>query len=153
MKKYIPFLLILLTLFYSSEQTYKEQSVVPDLERWLPNEPFKDNLSQLQVPYWGNTISIEERGYHEFIEFLLRKGAHIVTFGALALAAYIMVRNLGLAFFITIIVAIADEYHQSLTGGRTPTIQDVYLDTFGAFLALLFIFGYKKIRKNESLSD
>ncbi len=147
MKKYILFLLIFLALFYSSAQTYEEQSLIPDLMRWLPNEPFKEVLSLFQIPYWGNTISVEERGYHAFIEFLIRKGAHIGTFGALALAAYIMVRQIKLAFIITVMVAIADEYHQSLTGGRTPTIQDVFLDSFGAALVLVVILIFKNYRK------
>jgi len=107
--------------------------------KWLPGEPFKGFLSMFQIPYWGTTVSVEERGYHAFIEFLLRKGAHVVTFGALAIAAYIMVRRIGIAFILTVILAIADEYHQSLTGGRTPTVHDVMLDSFGAAMALIIV--------------
>ena len=147
MKKYILFILILLVLFYSSAQTYEEQSLIPDLMRWLPGEPFRGFLSLFQIPYWGTTVSVEERGYHAFIEFLLRKGAHIATFGALAFAAYIMFRRIRIAFILTVVLAIADEYHQSLTGGRTPTIHDVMLDSFGAAIALAMIWIYKKYRE------
>lgn len=152
MKKYILFILILLGLFYSSAQTYEEQSLIPDLMRWLPGEPFKGFLSLLQIPYWGTTVSVDERGYHAFIEFLLRKGAHVVTFGALAFAAYIIFRRIGIAFILTVALAIADEYHQSLTGGRTPTIHDVMLDSFGAAIALLIIWLIKKTRKSITTS-
>ncbi|MFC6037985.1 VanZ family protein [Paenisporosarcina macmurdoensis] len=147
MKKYILFILILLVLFYSSAQTYEEQSMIPDLMMWLPGEPFKGFLSLFQIPYWGTIVSVEERGYHAFIEFLLRKGAHIAIFGALAFAAYIMFRRIRIAFILTVVLAIADEYHQSLTGGRTPTIHDVMLDSFGAALALTMIWIYKKYRQ------
>lgn len=136
MKKYILFILILLTLFYSSGQTYEQQSLIPNLMKWLPNEPLKDALSLFQIPYWGTIISVQERGYYAFIEFLLRKGAHIFIFGALAISAYIMVHKIRIAFIITVVTAFADEYHQSLTGGRTPSIQDVFLDSFGAAIAL-----------------
>lgn len=146
MKKYIPFILILSVQFYSSAQTYEEQSLIPDLMRWLPNEPFKGGLSLLQIPYWGTIVSVEERGYHAFIEFLIRKGAHVVSFGALAIATYIMVGRFRLAFILTVVLAIADEFHQSLTGGRTPTIDDVLLDSFGAGLALISIYFIKKYR-------
>ena len=143
MKKYILFMLILVALFYSSGQTYEQQSLIPDLKQWLPGEPFKNLLANLQVPYWGRTISIEERGYYYFIEFLIRKGAHIVSFGALAIGAFIITKRFILSFVITVGIAAIDEYHQSLTGGRTPTIQDVYLDAFGAFLALFIIYLIK----------
>lgn len=143
MKKYIWFLLILIALFYSSGQTYEQQSLIPNLKQWLPGEPFKNILANLQIPYWGRTISIEERGYYHFIEFLIRKGAHIVSFGALAIGAFIITKRFILSFVITVIIATLDEYHQSLTGGRTPSIQDVCLDAFGAFLALVIIYLIK----------
>lgn len=146
MKKYLLFLLILISLFISSGQTYEEQSLIPNLKQWFPGEPLKGLLATLQIPYWGIIVSIEERGYYRFIEFLIRKGAHIITFGTLAIAAYIMTKRYIHAFIITMVVAILDEYHQSLTGGRTPTIQDVFLDIFGAFLALLILFSINKIR-------
>ncbi|WP_075617242.1 VanZ family protein [Paenisporosarcina indica] len=152
MKKYILLILILLALFYSSGQTYEEQSLIPDLKRYLPNEPLKGILSTLQVPYWGTTVSIEERGYHAFVEFLIRKGAHVFIFGALAAAIYYAIRKFFLAFAVTVIFAIIDEYHQSLTGGRTPTIHDVLLDSFGAALVLLVIFLIKKYRSKRKKS-
>ena len=148
MKKYILFILIVVGLFYSSGQTYEQQSLIPDLKQWLPNEPFKAWLSQFQIPYWGRIISVEERGYYYFIEFLIRKGAHIVTFGALAIAVFIMIKRYVLSFVIVVVLAIVDEYHQSLTGGRTPTIQDVYLDAFGAFMSLLTFYFIIRINKS-----
>lgn len=147
MKKYILFILIVVALFYSSGQTYEQQSLIPNLKQWLPNEPLKAWLSQLQIPYWGRIISVEERGYYYFIEFLIRKGAHIVTFGALAVAVFIMTKHYVLTLIITVVLAVIDEYHQSLTGGRTPTIQDVYLDTIGAILALLTIYLVIQIKR------
>lgn len=154
MKKYILFLIILSALFYSSGQTYEQQSIIPDLKQWLPGEPFKNILANLQIPYWGRSISIEERGYYHFIEFLIRKGAHIVSFGALAIGAFIITKRFILSFVITVLIAALDEYHQSITGGRTPTIQDVNLDAFGAFLALLtiYIINYFSLRRKSRLN-
>lgn len=153
MKKYFWFLLILIILFVSSGQTYEQQSLIPTLKQWLPGEPFKNLLALLQIPYWGIIVSVEERGYYYFIEFLIRKSAHIITFGALAAATLIMTRRYLVSFYITIGIAVIDEFHQSLTGGRTPTIQDVFLDTCGAFLVLLFINMWNKIRhKSKPIS-
>ncbi|WKA57847.1 VanZ family protein [Planococcus shenhongbingii] len=138
MKKILIFLILFIILFVSSGQTYEEQSLIPALEKYLPSEPFKGVLSHLEIPYWGTHVSIEERGYHKFIEFLLRKGAHVLMFGLIALAVLNLLPKpkVWLAFIIALAIALMDEFHQSLTGGRTPAIQDVLLDAFGALLFL-----------------
>ncbi|MDN4608017.1 VanZ family protein [Sporosarcina highlanderae] len=144
MKKIVAFLIIVGILFISSGQTYEQQSLIPTLKTWLPNQPMYSLLDKLQIPYWGRIISIEERGYYHFVEFLLRKSAHFLIFGCLSIVIYWMlskrVRRMPrffLSLIFTAIVAALDEYHQSLTGGRTPTMQDVFLDVSGAFTFLI----------------
>ena len=153
MKKLIFLLAILIALFVSSSQTYEEQSLIPQLREWLPNQPLEEPLSKLEIPYWGRIISIEERGYYNFVEFLIRKGAHVVSFGALAAAIYWVLPKFRFriiaAFGLTVTCAFLDEFHQSLTGGRTPTMHDVALDSAGAAIALTIIWLVKK-RKHPS---
>ena len=144
---------ILFSLFYSSGQTYEQQSLIPKLEKLLPGKPLEGTLSRLEIPYWGTTVSVEERGYYYFIEFLLRKSAHFFIFGFLSVAIYLILPKTWLrtiiAAFITLLVAVGDEYHQSLTGGRTPSAQDVLLDMSGAvtFLIILRILIFFRKRK------
>ena len=141
MRKILLLLFILIVLFTSSGQTYEQQSLIPTLEKWMPGKPFESFLSIFQIPYWGIKVSIEERGYYYFVEFLLRKSAHFFIFGFLAITIYSVLPKhmyrLYMAAFITLFIAIADEFHQSLTGGRTPSFQDVILDMAGAITALL----------------
>lgn len=144
MKKIIVVLLfvsLLAGLWVSSSQTYDQQSLIPTLQKLLPSEPGKSLLSKLEFTYWGRQITVEDRGYYYFVEFLIRKAAHFVTFGFLALVIYwlLPVRSgrLLAAMLLTLIFACADELHQSITGGRTATIQDVYLDMAGAMSFLL----------------
>lgn len=143
MKKILILSILLGILFISSGQTYEQQSIVPNLEKWLPGKPFESLLSKLEIPYWGIQVSVEERGYYYFLEFLIRKSAHFFIFGFVAIAVYFVLPKWNyralLAALITFCLAILDEYHQSLTGGRTPSAQDVLLDTAGAVTALLFI--------------
>ncbi|MFJ7934412.1 VanZ family protein [Sporosarcina sp. NPDC096371] len=150
MKKFILLIILLGVLlgglFFSSGQTYEQQTLVPSMEKWLQgNKPFESALSTLQVQYWGKTISVEERGYYHFVEFLLRKSAHFFIFGFIAATIYLVLPKHRIRFFtaagITLLLAAGDEYHQSLTGGRTPTLQDVALDMSGAitFLVLLWV--------------
>ncbi|MBO0589162.1 VanZ family protein [Sporosarcina sp. E16_8] len=157
MKKLIVLIVLLSILFISSGQTYEQQSLIPTLEKWLPSEPLKSSLAKLQIPYWGTTISVEERGYYHFVEFILRKSAHFVIFGVLAVAIYLILPKhafrLLTATWITVLLAIADEYHQSLTGGRTPALQDVLLDAAGAvtFLLIVRIFIVVKPKKRKTV--
>lgn len=155
MKKLIVVILsicIIIGLFISSSQTYEQQSIVPDLERLLPNQPFEEVLSKVQIPYWGLIISVDERGYYYFIEFLFRKSAHFFTFGAFAALIFWLLPRMRhrfvIAVFLTFLVACTDEFHQSLTGGRTATWQDVGLDMSGAFVFLLIIQLIRLIRYN-----
>lgn len=146
MRKVFAFLIaisIIGSLFISSSQTYEQQSLIPTLENLLPTKPFEATLAKLTIPYWESTISVEERGYYRFIEFILRKGAHFGLFGLLAAGIYLSlpsrIPRFLLALFITLIIACADETHQYITGGRTATIRDVLLDMSGALCFLLVL--------------
>lgn len=150
MKRFFPLIILLFLVFISSGQSAEQQSLVTSLEKWLPNKPFESVLSHLQIPYWGILVSIEERGYYSFLEFLIRKGTHFFYFGVIALAVYIALPKWKyrtiLATILTLLLAIADELHQSFTSGRTATVQDVMLDTAGAISALLL---YKYVIANR----
>lgn len=160
MKKIIILLLLLVALFVSSGQTYEQQSIVPMLQKWLPNKPFEAALSIFKIPYWGITVSVEERGYYYFLEFLIRKSGHFFFFGFIAVAIFSLLpkksSRFTIAALLTLLIAIGDEYHQSLTGGRTPSLQDVMLDMSGALTALLIIkvsltFKNKRRRKKRAI--
>lgn len=157
MRKLLFLLAIVAVLFISSGQTYEQQSIVPDLHKWLPGKPLEGLLSTLQIPYWGKIISVEERGYYYFVEFILRKSAHFFIFGLLALAVYSVLPKMRwrtiIALVITLVLAIADEYHQSLTGGRTPTAQDVYLDMSGAITFMIFLRMIQFARERKLLRN
>lgn len=153
MKKIIPLLLLLVVVFLASGQTAEQQSMQDILKAWLPNKPLDSFLSLFQVPYWGILVSVEERGYYAFVEFLIRKGTHFIYFGIIALAIYIALPRFKYrkvtAVMITMLLAIADEFRQSLTSGRTASFQDVLLDTSGAIAALLFISFIQWFKKRK----
>ncbi|MFD1417800.1 VanZ family protein [Companilactobacillus keshanensis] len=151
-----------LVLFYSSSMTYKQQTSVPFLEQHLGsnNKPFYHFLSGIRFNYGGKIQSIQNDGYFRFVEFFIRKGAHFGTyfilglFLSLALYNYFQTHKI-LSFFIpwTVSTGLAafDEFHQGLTGGRTPSVDDVMLDSMGALLAslliLLFVYIVNKLKK------
>ncbi|WP_313238086.1 VanZ family protein [Sporosarcina ureae] len=158
MRKVLAFIIVLCilgSLFISSSQTYEQQSLIPTLENLLPSKPLETTLSALSIPYWNKTISVEERGYYHFMEFLLRKSAHFVLFGLLAAGIFLSLPSrfprLLIASTITLLLACADETHQYFTGGRTATIRDVILDMSGAmtFLLIVQIFTWLRSRKKN----
>lgn len=151
MKNSLYLLLVILLgfLFLSSSQTYEEQSLIENLEHWLPDKPMESSLESIQVSYGNGVISVESRGYYKFIEFFIRKGAHFVLFGLVGLTWFLLlskwkpVRRFTASILLTFLCACFDEYHQSITGGRTPSFQDVRLDMAGAFF---FIGSYAAVR-------
>lgn len=150
MKRIISLLILLILLFISSGQTYEQQSLIPMLQKWLPSKPFENVLSLLKIPYWGIIVSVEERGYYYFVEFLLRKGAHFFVFALIALLIYRILpkksSRFTIAALLTLLVAMGDEFRQALTGGRTPALQDVMLDMAGALTALTMIWIREKMK-------
>ncbi|MEA0551960.1 VanZ family protein [Lysinibacillus irui] len=148
MKKWLIFIICLVILITSSSMTYEQQSILPELEDLLSNKPFEEQLSVLKIPYWGTTVSIEERGYFPFVEFLIRKLTHFIGFGCIALGLYFAWGKRRFAAIIAIIgtafIAMLDEFRQSFTPGRTMSGQDVLVDTAGA---IVFVGAVVIIRK------
>lgn len=147
--------LIMLVLFISSSQTYEQQNSVPFLENWLPGEPFKESLSSIEFSYANSVVSIKTMGYARFIEFFIRKGAHFFTFFVLGGSLFLVLKpKLKPVYLVAIIswfsatgYAAMDEFHQMLTGGRTPLFQDVMLDSSGALTACVVLLIWSLVRK------
>lgn len=139
-------LVLIVILFVSSSMTYAQQTSVPFLEKYLTNRPFEGVLAHISFNYAGKTISIQADGYYKFVEFFIRKGAHFGTYFLLAAFTYTGLRgrlSSKFAFLSAFLLAVAyasfDEFHQMLTGGRTPLVQDVILDSCGALCGILFM--------------
>ena len=78
------------------------------------------------------------------LEFLLRKAAHM---GIFAVEGFLLSMALGYAcrkrwaalwsLPICAVLAVANELHQRLPGGRTSSAADVLIDSFGALIGVL----------------
>lgn len=151
MKKRLVLAVFLLVLIISSSMTYEQQSILPELEDILANKPFEKQLSLLQIPYWDTVVSVEERGYFKFVEFLIRKLTHFVGFGCIALGIYFVWGKrrfpASVAIIGTVIIAMLDEFRQSFTPGRMMSGQDVLVDTAGAIVFVGIVVFVKKLRK------
>jgi VanZ family protein len=82
---------------------------------------------------------------------ILRKLAHILAFGGLALLWYWALRPafsrpLPVATAVALLYAITDEYHQSFVEGRTGSPVDVGIDLVGILLAGLLLRYDQRVR-------
>lgn len=85
-------------------------------------------------------------GAADLLELLLRKSAHAISFGLLALLARsafagrfprASARQLAwAAFAFTVLYAASDEWHQSFVPTREAHLTDVLIDAAGAFMML-----------------
>ncbi|WP_285765452.1 VanZ family protein [Peribacillus sp. SI8-4] len=158
--KYIfPILLVFwaMVIFFFSSQTYEEQSITPFLAQF--NTPYwYDRLEGISFMYGGVGVSARTAGVNGFLEFFIRKGAHLFiffVFGFLTLGVWCrFVRNQVLTFagalVCVLFYASADELHQMVTGGRTPLLQDVMLDTCGGLLGICCFLIFNRWRKRRT---
>lgn len=114
------------------------------LRRWLHQHP----LFTLWLPLvaWMGLIfclSAQPDFPHpevDWLEGLIGIGAHMFLFGVLAVlwarSLQGQRRTLLLAFLLTMLYALLDEFHQSFVPGRTADPLDLVYDGLGAALAL-----------------
>lgn len=157
MKKYVLFVIIaIIVIAIFSNMTYEQQTIVPELETMLADKPFEAQLSKLHFTYWGKPISVEERGYFYFVEFIVRKATHFFGYGVVAAILYGFYRKLHLNFAALFaissifVVACLDEWRQSFIPGRTGIFNDALIDTAGAVFVItvvkIFMYLYQKTR-------
>lgn len=89
---------------------------------------------------------MEEQGTAGFIEFLLRKAIHFLTFAFLALFWYLVLRHwisfsaaLPWSGFLSVMTAVLDEWHQTFTPDRTGAVNDALLDAAGVVTMVMLI--------------
>ncbi|MGX7199623.1 VanZ family protein [Enterococcus nangangensis] len=150
-------MVMMVVLFISSAQTYEQQSQVGLLEKILHNQPFKASLSKISFDYAGSLVSIAHSGYFSFVEFFIRKGAHFATYFILGASWFLGFLPKTKLYLMTALVswlaatgyAGLDEFHQMLTGGRTPLFQDVVLDSIGALTGVVIMLLIRYISKKK----
>ncbi len=128
---------------YMSAQPYTDQDLRPMLrgfdlswvERWL---------GWMKFTYASSEISVAYRGPAAFLEFFIRKGAHVLVFATLGFLSMRlltvwslkMITRAGLALFVVVTVAMIDEYRHFLHPGRSGLIEDVVLDAVGGMIGI-----------------
>ena len=123
------------TYFFSGEHT--AQIIIPIL-RWLLPSASPHSL--------------------RLLHFGIRKAAHITEFGLFSIAVFHGVRGERCGWrpewaMITLLIAVSyaglDEWHQSFVPLREARVRDILIDSTGALLAQVLVWGYAKLHRNS----
>ena len=116
-------------------------------------------------PYTKNLSDETKEKMVEGAQPIVRKLAHfsIYTLVGVFIMSFISTYKIHLKykFLVSILVgllyAISDEYHQSLTPGRGPSVMDVFIDTsgviFGILIILVIISVFKALTEKDRMED
>ena len=105
-----------------------------------------------------NLNEIEKGNLIENSQFIVRKLAHftIYTIAGINLYGFINTYNIKNkykmigALLVGIIYATSDEIHQMFSGGRTPAVMDVFIDSCGVLFGINMFLITNKIIKNKN---
>jgi VanZ family protein len=94
------------------------------------------------------------------VHFLIRKLAHCSEYAIFGLLLYHSVeprhperwdtRGAFGALVVAGLYSLADEYHQSFVPGRTASLVDCGIDTAGALLGLVLLYGGRRLQASQS---
>lgn len=92
------------------------------------------------VIFLFSSLSVQPAARVYWQDFLIKKTAHVIEYGILAVLLYRALRREGIAkpkagvvaILISIFYGVSDEFHQGFTPGREPRARDVAFDTIGA---------------------
>ncbi|WP_217588490.1 VanZ family protein [Lentibacillus saliphilus] len=145
-------------IYFASSQPYEQQNIKPLLSDRLDLSYVEPLIDHVKFTYNQSEVSVHALGVEGFVEFFVRKGAHLGVFFMLFFFVYYALTKttrfqfntrLFVSFIWAVTYAGIDEWHQSFTVNRTPYIGDVIIDAFGALLALAIVMvahHYKKRR-------
>lgn len=141
--------LSLLCVAYFSNQPFAEQDLRPKIERHAGLVERVRELPPVSFSYDGQHVD-SRRDPVDFLQFWLRKGAHLLLYGVLGVALAAALNGAGfgnwrrwvLAGLLVVLVGALDEWHQAFVPGRTGRAVDVLVDLAGyGVMAFLFSFA------------
>ncbi len=156
---WLPLCLWIAVIFSLSSQSYYRQDLKPWINDNVPKAKVKEHLSGVEFRYGGREISIDANGVTGFVEFLIRKGAHVLeyaVFGYLLIRViYYYMREIGMIPAAAVSVAFSfvyagsDELHQMFVASRTANMADVWLDMAGSFLGIVLYLSVKAVSQSS----
>ena len=106
--------------------------------RWGPA------VAIMSLIFIASEIPGSELPKFDFWDVLIKKGGHMIGYALLAASFLHALNNdqsikpirFVVAFCLTTLYAVSDEWHQGFTPGRTPSLLDVIIDGVGGLIGL-----------------
>ena len=107
------------------------------VSRWLPV------FLWAGVIFFGSSLPPTMATASHWSDFTLKKMLHFAEYAILYLLLWRATRgNWRVSLLLCALYAVSDEFHQSFTPGREPTVRDVLIDTGGASGAGFVLWKY-----------
>lgn len=107
-----------------------------------------DESSMISDTIVNKTICINNNCNFELATFIIRKFAHLFMYFILGILVMnnfkISKRNILYAFVICVLYSISDEIHQIFSYERSAEIRDIFIDSIGSFIGIIFTCKIKK---------
>jgi VanZ family protein len=105
------------------------------VHRWFPA------LLMMLVIFWFSSQPSNELPYFDWADRIVKKGSHMIGYGLLAILYWRIFDHRNdkrwSAWFLAVLYAVADEFHQSFVAGRNASAWDVLIfDNLGALVSL-----------------
>ena len=105
------------------------------LRKWVPA------LLVMGLIFWFSSQPSSTLPNFDWADRMFKKGGHMLGYGLLSLAYWYALdlkpNHRWFAWFLAILYAVTDEYHQSFVSGRYPSVWDVFVfDNLGALISL-----------------
>jgi VanZ family protein len=145
-------------IYWKSSQSYSQQDLKPWLASLISEQTLLALLPKLEFTYDGDLVTyLKPFG---FLEFFLRKGAHITEYFILAFLLWQTLASTRLArpwvfllaALLSVLYAASDEWHQSYVPNRTGHPIDVGMDSVGVVLAMLACLLWQLRPRKKKLS-
>lgn len=104
------------------------------------------------VIFWFSARPSSEMPTFDWADRVIKKGGHMVGYGLLALSYWrafaFKEDKRWIAWFLAVVYALTDEFHQSFVPGRGPSVWDVIIfDNFGALISLWLLNYYRNEKR------
>jgi VanZ family protein len=121
------------------------------IQRWIPA------IVMMALIFYASSTPSTRLPNYGFWDTLVKKGGHMTGYGLLSVACWYGFnfdeKKSWWAWLLAVLYAASDEFHQSFTPGRHPSVVDIFLfDGGGAALALSALAIWFRTRKQKQRS-
>ena len=103
-------------------------------------------MIHIAIPNYEKLGKVEQENLFDNLHYCVRKAAHFTEYAILGILIILFLmtysfpvrQSIVITCCICLLYAATDEWHQGFINGRSPSLKDVTIDTFGAVAGVVF---------------